>query len=836
DGEPAKGAASAGSAAEGGSDDSRVHPAAEDREDHSPIPSSRSSAEGRSSAASVYTLDSDGFVVPKKTAKVNPKRGRASPISSVGTVFNEMFYNPEEASDADDEESVSDESEVDETSRPSSPSWADMAEDPKTDPFGPIPEEWSKDPFADIPLDWMYPEATSTPVKVNNESVFDELVEIAVANMTPRARKMWRRRNAKMRDIKPNSESGSEMTEASMRTNSQAGIKEESPQPMLQLAAMRMAVESSGDEYPPRLTAEQKGKGKAKEPVASSSRPSYKATVESVTDDEDPRRAQIRFDEQFAKQVFEQDLIDTETVPTVPVKKPVVSKQPTMGTKAETVTVRYKGSDGAMYEVDLPIEQAFAHLKLNGVIDKSEPSVKSEPLTESVASSAKQKYQKSGTERKSRVRDTQTPARFTTPMMPVRQSTRVSGNANNMVIPEHQMPLNSLLSRMYERTHRASQGSGDPSSSSSDEFDSSPSSSSPSSEDSSDSEGTKKRKRKHRKAWKSKQRKLKLELAATKPEPPEKYNGAANWEKFNEFTILTCKYMKSAYIAPKRQVGKLQTLLTDKAKRFYLQQVAGKENLWTRDSFFVALYNFCFPADFRSQQRERFAIYMQLSLSVREFEAHLRNIAESIGDITPTQFAARFVSGLRPEIREKVKVEGLSGETHSIEVISDYAQRVEASQNAARKPALNSESNRRNGNNRPPRSNGGRSERSENFVKQRGEQREAEPKRSDKKRDLQRTTEKIRKDKPRMSKEERDRHRAEGLCFKCHKGDHIERDCPENHSVKPPHKSLRTMRFDIEECQTRHQLKQAASMGLLAMRFAPICEDSEFLRVRDYVY
>ncbi|EJD50202.1 hypothetical protein AURDEDRAFT_121834 [Auricularia subglabra TFB-10046 SS5] len=597
DGEPAKGAASAGSAAEGGSDDSRAHPAAEDREDHSPIPSSRSSAEGRSSAASVYTLDSDGFVVPKKTAKVNPKRGRASPISSIGTIFNEMFYDPDEGSDADDEESVSDASEVIETSRPSSPSWADMAEDPKTDPFGPIPEEWSKDPFADIPLDWMSPEATSTPVKVNNESVFDELVEIAVANMSPRARKMWRRRNAKMRDVKPNSESGSETTEA--------GIKEESPQPMLQLAAMRMAVESSGDEYSLRFTAEQKGKGKAKEPVASSSRPSYKATVESVTDDEDPRKAQIHFDEQFAKQLFEQDLIDTETVPAVPIQKPVMSEQLKKGTKPETVTVRYKGSDGVMYEVDLPVEQAFAHLKLNGVIDKSEPSVKSEPLSISVASSAKEKHQKSRTERKSQVRDTQTPARFTTPMMPVRQGTRVSGNANNMVVPEHQMPLNSLLARMYERTQRASQGSGDPSSSSSDEFGSSSSSSSPSSEESSDSEGTKRRKRKHRKAWKSKQRKLKLELAATKPEPPEKYNGAANWEKFNEFTILTCKYMKSAYIAPKRQVGKLQTLLTDKAKRFYLQQVAGKENLWTRDSFFVALYNFCFPADFRSQQRER---------------------------------------------------------------------------------------------------------------------------------------------------------------------------------------------------------------------------------------
>ncbi|KZV87359.1 hypothetical protein EXIGLDRAFT_592454, partial [Exidia glandulosa HHB12029] len=155
------------------------------------------------------------------------------------------------------------------------------------------------------------------------------------------------------------------------------------------------------------------------------------------------------------------------------------------------------------------------------------------------------------------------------------------------------------------------------------------------------------------------------------------YNGAADWDKFNEFTHLVYKYNRAAYIAPKRRVGKLQSLLTDKARRFYMGHVAGREERWTIDEVFIELYNYCFPADFRERQRDRFKVYAQLHLNVRDFEAKLRTIAESIGDITPTQFASQFVAGLKSEIRRQLKLDGLSGETHDIETLSDAAQRVE---------------------------------------------------------------------------------------------------------------------------------------------------------------
>ncbi|EJD36170.1 hypothetical protein AURDEDRAFT_130222 [Auricularia subglabra TFB-10046 SS5] len=854
---------------------SRAQGAADARGRTASRSNSREEAEGRDEHSSAEdTLDSDGFVVPRRVARARRQAKSNLNFSGPGTGFNSSFYEPTDEVDADDEDSASEKSEA---SRPNSRmSWAEMAEDPSTDPFGPLPEEWSQipamgstpDPYGDIPLDWMKPEATSTPVIQADKSVFDELVEIAVASMSPKTREIWAIREAKMRENGRQGSGESDETDESKSTvDGRSGGR-----PALQLAAMKH-VAGESDTDTPRYTAAQKGKGRA-EPKASSSKNKYKATVELVTDeedsrptqnryrtrvetvsdDEDPRAAQILFDESLARQILERDLADAElqakevkpapkagpevlSSPKVPetTQKPAPRTRPAKG----LVTMRYQGDDGRTYEVDLPIEYAMHRLK-----EQTENSVQ-EP---------KAKVERSVTEvprPEDTIAEIQTPrastanrstSRYSAPPMPVRAGTRVVGNAANLVVPEHQMPLNSLLSRMYDRAMKARSGEPDPDPSSSDGFDSS-SESSPSSESSKDSDDTKRRKRERKRKWKTKQRKLKLELAATKPEAPEKYNGAANWEKFNEFTILVCKYMKAAYIAPKRQVSKLQTVLSDKAKRFYLSHVAGKESKWTRDEFFIALYNYCFPADFRSQQREKFNNYVQLSLSVRDYEAHLRTIAESIGDITPAQFGTRFVHGLRAEIQQKVKVEGLSGETHDIEVLSDFAQRVELSLQTVRAPAARV--NPRNGSsNRTPRSG--------QFAQRREERGERAP-RSETRPEVQKHGDTASKphgrdergkvrggtnsSRSKMSKEERERHRAQGLCFKCHRPDHLEKDCPDVNTVrKPQAKSLRAITLDPEEARIRGQINRAASMGLMAMRLEPPCEDLELLRFRDELY
>ncbi|EJD36874.1 hypothetical protein AURDEDRAFT_129789 [Auricularia subglabra TFB-10046 SS5] len=572
-----------------------------------------------------------------------------------------------------------------------------------------------------------------------------------MAAMTPKQRKKWRRRQERMVHIQ---DQGSDTTIVSSDSEGEHSPKSQ-PENVMRLASMRMKpLEAEA----PRIPYHLKGKGHAQPvetPGAGSSK--YKATVEEIIDEDDPRAAQVRFDEELARDLQSQEDVLAE--------------------RSASFRVSYTGADGNEYEFELPVEQ------LDGILAKGAP-----------AKAQAQPKKSADRKRRSKSR-TPAPAEITMPIERIGDGARAEGQVINMMVPAKQMPLNSALSQAYQRVSRArsatpaNSGDSPPSSSSSSSSDTSSDSDSsePSSADSNDSEQTRKRKKSRRKAWKAKQRKLRLELAATKPDPPESYNGAASWDSFNEFMILTRKYFKEAYVRKSRQVGKMQKLLTDKAKRFYMTQVVGDEDNWTLDEFFIELYNFCFPADFRSKQRDKLDTFKQLTLSVKEFEAKMRSIAASVGDVTAAQLATKFLAGLRPEIKDRVRMDGLSGEIHSIKVISDYAQRIESTIQAAQAESR-----------RP----------STGWTREAGS---SSGRRSEQKRGWDRDR--------RTDRTEPDKTKA-----------------PERTSGSAnAGKSFRAARIDLGEAKIRHQINRAAEMGLFAARYSEPCDDIEFLDARDDV-
>ncbi|EJD54976.1 hypothetical protein AURDEDRAFT_155215 [Auricularia subglabra TFB-10046 SS5] len=140
------------------------------------------------------TLDEDGFVVPKRTVRTQPVARAVSPLSyfsDSGSFFNKMFYDPElEESEQDTE----DETPEKVPRKNAGTAWSDYDDG---DPFGPIPAGWViKDPY--LGIDSWEPERTSTPVPEQKATVFDDLTEIAMAGMTPKQRKKWRRRQERM--------------------------------------------------------------------------------------------------------------------------------------------------------------------------------------------------------------------------------------------------------------------------------------------------------------------------------------------------------------------------------------------------------------------------------------------------------------------------------------------------------------------------------------------------------------------------------------------------------------------------------------------------------------
>ncbi|KAG6814624.1 hypothetical protein H0H93_012830 [Arthromyces matolae] len=90
-----------------------------------------------------------------------------------------------------------------------------------------------------------------------------------------------------------------------------------------------------------------------------------------------------------------------------------------------------------------------------------------------------------------------------------------------------------------------------------------------------------------------------------KPTPPDKYSGQVDYRAFHRFLTHGTAYVKYGYVEKRRQVMVLSEFLSGKAYTFYTRRVALAPHKWTLKEFFTELFNYCFPIDYRNQQRAR---------------------------------------------------------------------------------------------------------------------------------------------------------------------------------------------------------------------------------------
>ncbi|EJD33769.1 hypothetical protein AURDEDRAFT_131516 [Auricularia subglabra TFB-10046 SS5] len=477
------------------------------------------------------TLDSQGFVVPKRVAKSRSRSGSEGSARVTGAqVFNTAFYDP----DAENEKPPKKES----------TRWSDFEDD---DGFGPIPEDWMVDP-----------PRKSTPVKKESQSPtlrWDSVLESAISGLSPNTKDMWRCRNYATRLVVDDSSE----SVATPSDQSDAELKEQDTvrhQGVL-ASSVRVQERSESESAAGQIPTLMKGKWRADEPVPGPShlRPKTprvypKPTVEEVTDDEEDWRAtQMRHDKKMAKELHEQLNGESAFIEELPPLSEESVKDD--ANDDEIVMAHVKGADGRMHDVYLPISSVKAALapetrrKRAKVPSKLQERERSKRQSEDTKHTAKSEDPRRSSTRFSDIKHS-----FGA-QVPLRAGTHSLGLYANARVPEYQMPMNSVLSAAQHRIQKGrNQSRGDPDDGDDDSSSSNSSLSSespPSSANSSDSDRTRKRKRQRRKVWKHKQKQRKLELAAIKPDPPAKYDGEARWDRFEEFMILCYKFFNDSY-------------------------------------------------------------------------------------------------------------------------------------------------------------------------------------------------------------------------------------------------------------------------------------------------
>ena len=313
---------------------------------------------------------------------------------------------------------------------------------------------------------------------------------------------------------------------------------------------------------------------------------------------------------------------------------------------------------------------------------------------------------------------------------------------------------------------------------------------------------------------------------------PKHYNEDADARAYHRFVKESMAYVEDNRIKAKRRAFALSYFLDGKAYDFYIQKASRNEEDWTLNEFYTELFNFCFPLNYRMQMHKKLDQAYQNEKSMSEYAHELEELFNMIGSIDEREQVVKFWKGCKPVIQKALWRDGLNPDVSSWDEVTCKAEIIEISENVmetCEKKGGDSSSRKGGSNSNHPSSHRGNSSNSRGSSSRgpsstpfRGSERPSSPSnhgnnsrkdRSNSRRPPQgrgrggggfsnrHSSERVKSEPrstPQISEKEREKRRAEGLCYGCGGSDHISRNCPDSKSVthtgnKPPGKTSFSM-------------------------------------------
>ncbi|CAA7257325.1 unnamed protein product [Cyclocybe aegerita] len=186
-----------------------------------------------------------------------------------------------------------------------------------------------------------------------------------------------------------------------------------------------------------------------------------------------------------------------------------------------------------------------------------------------------------------------------------------------------------------------------------------------------------------RRSHQSCQKRSRSSRGTAKAFKPQMYDGTPDNNAYQHFVQESSAYLEDAGIEPERYAFTLSCYMKDRAYDFYTQKVSMNEEEWKLKDFYVELFNFCFPINYRLEMRKKLDQTKQYGKSVVEFTHDLEELFNTIGEVGEREQVLKLWFGLRKDIQSELWMSGLHPDTSSWDEVRARAEVVEIAMNVS---------------------------------------------------------------------------------------------------------------------------------------------------------
>ena len=148
--------------------------------------------------------------------------------------------------------------------------------------------------------------------------------------------------------------------------------------------------------------------------------------------------------------------------------------------------------------------------------------------------------------------------------------------------------------------------------------------------------------------------KTKEKVPIHKPHEPEKYGGKADMHIFHKFMREVQDYVQDYRLPQSKHARTASYYMTGKAYEFYTTQVSKDPSRWVLHDFFTGLFNYCFPVNFRLEQRQKLRNAEQGNSTVNEFVHRLETLFLTVGIVSEEEKVIYLWQGLHDYLQTKL--------------------------------------------------------------------------------------------------------------------------------------------------------------------------------------